>query len=136
MSEKNEKHEAKYKNIEEEKVIGKWKDGRPIYRKIVVLDQEVQPTKNWTSRFSIPDSKELINVVVKTPDNTIRTSGGLFRIEDGYFKDWQISEFCAYQTAIVEYTKSTDAPNSFKPSMVLGGVSIEEASDEDVKEVW
>lgn len=121
---------------EEEKVIGKWKDGRPIYRKIVVLDQEVQPTKNWTSRFSIPDSKELINVVVKTPDNTIRTSGGLFKIEDEYFKDWQLSEFCAYQTAIVEYTKSTDAPNSFKPSMVLGGVSIEEASDEDAKEVW
>ena len=61
-----------------------------------------------THRPHITISKELINVVVKTSDNTIRTSGGLFKIEGEYFKDWQLSEFCAYQTAIVEYTKTTD----------------------------
>ena len=118
---------------EEEKIVGRWIDGRPIYRKVITLGQEVLPTKNWTSRFSIPDSKELINVVIKTNDNTIRTSGALFRIENEYFKDWQLSEFCAYQTAIVEYTKSTDKENSFTPDM-LSTIVISGNKQEDVTE--
>lgn len=121
---------------EEEKIVGRWIDGRPIYRKVITLGQEVLPIKNWTSRFSIPDSKELINVVVKTNDNTIRTSGGLFRIENEYFKDWQLSEFCAYQTAIVEYTKTTDAENSFTPDMlstiVISGNKQEDLTKEEL----
>lgn len=112
-----------------ERIVGRWVDGRPLYRKVITLGQEVLPTKNWTSRFSIPDSKELINVVVKSNDNTIRTSGALFRIENEYFQDWQLSEFCVYQTAIVEYTKTTDAPNSFDYGMIMNQFAQEALVD-------
>lgn len=93
----------------DEKAVGKWIDGKTIYRKCVQLSSSVTPTTSWSTRFSIPDSNKLINVIaISSADNTIRTSSSLFRIENGDFKDYKISEAGSYSIAIIEYTKTTN----------------------------
>lgn len=133
---------------EEERVTGKWINGKPVYRKVypatipattkdgtfaigyIPLDNDVDTVISWTGRVGSQPLMYVTNagyqlktyVEVSSKRLAISNSVASFSNQSGYI--------------VVEYTKSTDAPDSFKPSMVLGGVSIEEASDEDVKEVW
>ena len=98
----------------EEQVVGTWIDGKPLYRKVVIIDN---PSNKTT--FSIDNIDEPINVIWKQ----VHTSGVFFSYNnDGksisiiFFnptsKNFEIAisnDFSGKIVAILEYTKTTDA---------------------------
>ena len=107
----NVKNEVNYST--DEQVIGTWIDGKPLYRKVVVIDN---PSEGMT--FSIANIDEPINIIWKQA----RSSGLYFSYgHDGtsysviYFdstsKNFVVQMgggFNGKMVAIVEYTKTID----------------------------
>lgn len=112
----------------DEKIVGKWVDGKPLYRKVVTGNI----TAGSQSLFTV---NENVDVMV-----SIRgyTNSGVYYFpfnftQDGstqrcvfYKKDVDSIEFRGDEsisgetfTVILEYTKTTDAPNSFDYGMII-----------------
>ena len=128
---------------EEEKVIGRWKNGKPLYRK-VILDAplntsiEVNDLDNlvdlrWKQRYTNDSeyfsygeaNSSYVSMVYLSNDRkhlTLRST----------------TNFTSPLTIIITYTKTTDAPNSFKPSLMTNNAllpvapSYDDYSDEEI----
>lgn len=101
----------------EEKVIGKWIDGKPIYRKVLVIDN---PTNGRIAHhIDNLDNIISINGIAKTNEqqwepledfvrsaNTYRVSVRSFNESTFYFE--QLFFQATKLTVILEYTKTTD----------------------------
>ena len=98
-----------------EQVIGTWIDGKPIYRKVVIIDN---PSNGKT--FSIANIDEPINIIWKqvySPNKLVFSYGdnGSSCSVIGFnttSKNFEINisgGFSGKIVAIVEYTKTTDA---------------------------
>lgn len=145
-----------YDNYSEEEVcIGKWIDGRPVYRKVVNFD--ITPNTNMDdvvvgklTDYGFPnvDAGEMYIVNYETifHGNTAciahgyQTLGSDLRM--GCRLDSRIlitvrGYYVNKVTLFVYYTKTIDELNSFTPDMVYNGmIDASEATDEEVEEVF
>lgn len=141
-----------YDNYSEDEVcVGKWIDGKPLYRKIikniVLSNVDVSiPLRNYNinnvEQITFVDAFNVYGLhsgYYHDANNliTIHAESGL------KYNDPKVTFYCPIQynngpyTLILEYTKSTDEPNSFTPDMVYNGmIDASEATDDDVKEVF
>lgn len=153
---------AAYENYsEDEIVVGKWIDGKPVYRKCFNFTSPSAATDGNAKTYNLPnisiDSVIDYGVFIKNSNGVVFKNGnnGDAAFKTDFLNAWirnnnhatspnSLAIIIGTSTAfhsrpmhlILEYTKTTDAENSFTPSMVLGGVSNETASDADVQEVF
>lgn len=135
---------------EDEVCVGKWIDGKPVYRKVintVMLKTSAQGTSKNTnvdtmitaldkcvglSAYFINATGSFIFTPWVSGNNRVafvQNSGGSITIFNSiYTEDFPC-------TIILEYTKTTDAENSFVPSMVTGGIVSDEVTESDIDEV-
>lgn len=124
-------HVSNFEYSEEERVVGCWTDGKPMYERTVSITIDV-PSQNTILYFTgdyIADNIEYITIIRSFTNNSVSygSSGYInssnkrtqFYIDNGYIRA------CSDRTVdtgvwriVVQYTKSTDLPNSFKPSML------------------
>ena len=134
----------------EEKCIGRWIDGKPIYRK--VYNTTSPSTSNATE---YPLEVSIDTVVAKF--GYIMFQGNAMPFNSSWNNNMIISAIvrnninpipnslsvkCGDLTNLpmiftIEYTKTTDEPNSFKPEMITSGIMADEpASDAEVDEIF
>lgn len=121
----------------EEICVGCWVDGRPIYRRVVTNLDISLTAQEWTSIPSIltENIKQLVKTIALGKSNGMNiyvtgqvSSNGLSVLNER-------NNSYAISGITLEYTKTTDAPNSFDVSK-LSTVSLQlQATDEDVEEV-
>lgn len=130
-----------YENYsEDEIVVGKWINGKPIYKCINIVNGMTWIANSWSDIFNAPlNIEKIINIYL------LRTTNGGYqslikaRINDGKIQCYDYLAFDTTETmfAIIEYTKTTDAPNSFNPTMIKSNVvGLDIATDEEVEEVF
>lgn len=148
---------------EEEKIIGRWIDGRPIYRKVIKTSSSTKRTEYKPRTTFIFDSllTDVDNVINYNGQWTV-ISGAYYVGETFYFNDVNASpnmgvnygqslsisaNNCNFAINIasgwgitninaifiVEYTKSTDKENSFTPDM-LSTIVMSGNKQEDLTE--
>ena len=136
---------------EEEKIVGRWIDGKPIYRKVIIRE-----TLIGTTLHNITAMDNLINYSLKWYDTTDNVWYDRFRLYDNSYGiatemcvttdsiyiwtsryneiDWNARTSNVY--VILEYTKTTDAENSFTPDMlstiVMSGNKQEDLTEEEL----
>lgn len=140
---------------EEERVVGKWTDGKPIYRKIIQTTTPKVTTDgtNVEKTISIADLGvdkciSLSGFFINTVNATVMFNSAIALT---FSKPYAQMLWCSNAnigmdvnrvsygdrpaTIIIEYTKTADAENSFLPSMVTNNVAINVApSYEDYSE--
>lgn len=140
---------------EEEKIIGKWIDGRPIYRSIIITNLPSTTTDGAESYVDYPfdaNIKLVTNIKATYVDNIncwtssynsgsanihcycslyYNLLGKFIRINNSV-TGW--NNALAY--IVIEYTKSTDKENSFTPDMlstiVISGNKQEDLTEEEL----
>lgn len=144
-----------YDNYREEEVcIGRWINGKPLYRKVINMEPAI--TTGVTSvdiSFDIPDIDHYMvesitfnNGVYKFPNYNTNTGlcvGGNFSVTPNTFI-WTVKKGNAIPINNVElilrYTKAHDEVDSFTPQMIydyyLLGSLDKEATREDLKDVF
>ena len=106
------KNNNKYSTDETQ--VGTWINGKPIYRKVIVVDGngfETSSDNTWVDVYDVSSLNidYLVNVIVSSNgDNTMRNSTSLWAVRDNYLKEWAYHEFNSAKTIIMEYTKTTD----------------------------
>ena len=103
------------KYSKDETVVGTWINGKPIYRKVIVLDHNIETSSynTWIDIYDVSSMNVdyLVNVIISSgegDDNTIRTSTSLWAVRDNYLKEWAYHDFNSAKIIIMEYTKTTD----------------------------
>lgn len=103
---------------EDEKVIGVWTDGKPVYRKVYKYDSTFYINAGvWTDSGFINDNVDLIldTRVFGGPYGTYSTIGSSINGTVGVKKN-SLALFCNtnlfFDYIIIEYTKTTDTANS------------------------
>lgn len=113
-----------YEYSEEEKIVGKWLDGRPVYKKSGTIDinksdnnvictiSELDRLIHCETNVKIVDANYAThNYYVQSGESTHTYSDSNGNII--FYSSW--SGICIFD---ILYTKTTDAPNSFKPEMI------------------
>ena len=134
---------------EEEKIIGRWIDGRPIYRKFVVCTFPSNESENILATIPANIDKIWINggISFLWSDTYGMRPISFYYANNSYFDSWIdctrgvifIQKGNAYLFAgdniyyALEYTKTTDEENSFTPDM-LSTIVISGNKQEDVTE--
>lgn len=132
---------------EEERVVGCFIDGKPIYRKVfdVTFPASGNSSEIPFANIGIQNVADVINIygtVLKTDGYTIIINAGTFT--DSAFMDCHLSRQILWLyskgnaggrsgKAIVEYTKTTDAPNSYTIDMILDQYNIPRLKSIDTK---
>ena len=101
------------KYSKDETVVGTWINGKPIYRKVIVLDHSIETSSynTWVDVYDVSSLNVdyLVNVIVSSGgDNTMRNSTSLWAVRDNYLKEWAYHDFNSVKIIIMEYTKTTD----------------------------
>ena len=94
----------------EETVIGTWIDGKPIYRKVIVLPQYVNlPVNAWQNITNVSSLSinYLLNAIAYTDETWVWT-GFLTRIINGNLDVYNGITSWNIKTLVIEYTKTTD----------------------------
>ena len=132
---------------EEEQVVGRWIDGKPVYRITVIGTTAAELNTHENVRIS-----QLINVdalvsmtgCVLGANNDVnlrvpieRSDAITFWLNNGYInnKVGVIGYVSRPYYVTVEYTKTTDEPNSFTNDMIQDYVTTEPYPDEEVTNV-
>ena len=113
---------------EQERVVGRWSDGKPVYQKTIIYEGEsVSTTTSYNHNINNLDKVVNANVIAKRTgsDNIWET----YNISDNN----EVARFVIKNTTIditlrwdpydillitLQYTKTTDEPNSFRPEMI------------------
>jgi len=92
-----------------ETIVGKWIDGKPIYRKVFTgLYVTANPSSNWVSVVSVPNTDALVSFKAMQGLNTDWTSIVLGQLDNGVFKLYNFSGLnFTVNNMIIEYTKTT-----------------------------
>lgn len=126
---------------EEEKIIGRWIDGRPIYRLYISCNVSA-----WNSAWKydivknnyLINIKKIINAIEFASDTSITQCGQIYiNPTTGSISAYHSS---GYHEPVIgyllEYTKSTDKENSFTPDMlstiVMSGNKQEDLTEEEL----
>lgn len=138
----------------EEKCIGRYVDGRPIYKK-TIIDKMPSVTTNGEegiNTISIADIKDCVECAAFIQRSETRQIPMYFYKNDNGKDCYQYIATDSNGVEIhnsrtlyndvpvilhIKYTKTTDAPNSFKPEMITSGIMADEpASDAEVDEIF
>lgn len=113
---------------EQERIVGRWSDGRPVYQKTIIYEGEsVSTTTSYNHNINNLDKVVNANVIAKRTgsDNIWET----YNISDNN----EVARFVIKNTTIditlkwdpynillitLQYTKTTDELNSFRPDMI------------------
>lgn len=125
----------------EEVVIGKWTDGKPIYRKMFEIAKSTLTANTWSV------------VPISRVDNNIDNIQSAFVYDDSdtYAQAYAVgAQVAKNQTNIylmlfrnvnistnkvlLNYTKTTDQPNSFTPQMIIDQFSSETIAPQQATE--
>lgn len=113
---------------EQERIVGRWSDGRPVYQKTIIYEGEsVSTTTSYNHNINNLDKVVNANVIAKrTGSDNIRET---YNISDNN----EVARFVIKNTTIditfkwdpynillitLQYTKTTDELNSFRPDMI------------------
>ena len=131
---------------EDEIVVGKWIDGKPLYRTVLKYPN---PAKNvWTqtidiSRLNVDENVNLQTIYKYSNGVTMfANSSDIYGFSYTNSNDKQLTVYqnytstnCTLAMILFTYTKTTDAPNSFKPEMIKNDVLEDVVSQQDVDDV-
>lgn len=98
----------------EEKIVGKWIDGKPIYEKTFTgLNHSTTSSYAPIQGVEIENAEKLINYTAYqkaiTQDSSANVTGFLFmRIRNGKVEAYSGSGLSAFETFVLQYTKTTD----------------------------
>lgn len=119
---------------EEERIIGCWIDGRPIYQKTWTINMG---SSNWTKTQNITNEDfQMINEILKaetydtdstTPRHVICSSK---KMSNTVIRFYTIEEMASIDHYTLMYTKTTDEENSFTPDMIIDHENITDAEIE------
>lgn len=132
---------------EEEIVVGKWIDGKPVYRKVIEFNSVNNTGVEYKHKHNISD----IDNIIDYSGYLIESSGNSIPIpmmENYDVYTWSIvtkdevniktktwgGSGCNIRF-ILEYTKTTDAENSFTPDMIKTIPLTDEVKESDVAEI-
>lgn len=133
---------------EEEKVVGRWKDGRPVYQK-TYLSTLPATSKDGTYVEKVLDNiySNEYNIIGWDGCFKLANNNGVYPLVYGtnalYFSKWYIdvkelklaNSCVAFSNAnakiTIRYTKTTDSENSFKPSMMTNNTLLPVAPSYD-----
>ena len=130
---------------EEEKIIGRWIDGKPIYRKVVKLleDITVKDSKWVDMKIDATNVERVIYGCIQNSYSVqhygiwVNPSTNTFNIissrsDEIIYKKYDIDK----SIIILEYTKTTDEENSFTPDMlstiVMSGNKQEDLTEKEL----
>ena len=114
----------------EEKIIGCWINGKPIYQKVINLSETiVLQSSVWTNVYMIENMEKIIDITCIRDNN---------EINDGRLRWWCSNNYVCgaaeennftirSATIIVRYIKTTDNENSFTPDMIIDHENITDA---------
>lgn len=95
----------------EETVIGKWIDGKPIYRKVVDLTSGVNISNTSWANICPASTIGAVDKIINCHDASMDVNNSYsFRIIDGYFRAQSLFNGgnSVVKTFVIEYTKTTD----------------------------
>lgn len=103
----------------EEKVIGKWINGKPLYQKVIPFTTTLQ-NNVWIETPELIDDKErIIQTFVIANLLYMPIMGNVDRDGSNYVRIWSMrSTICDITHVVIQYTKTTDEENSFNIGMV------------------
>lgn len=147
-----------YEYSEEEKVVGKWVDGKPIYRKVYFYTHNGKIAVNTFVDTSPNIDMGSVDVLAISGVALVYKDGGVMTFPingsghaqnvgvTAYLNDGNLIRSFTYMTInsitkieykiIIEYTKTTDEPNSFTLDMLTTGDIDISATDAEVEEVF
>ena len=121
----------------EEREIGVWIDGRPLYQKVITFSpMSNSPSKRW---YNVADVSSLsINHLV-----TCVLYNGNYRpwyeyyaeVQDGYLKIYSANDSWGANAALIQYTKITDTPGSGKWTST-GVPAVHYSTEEHIIGTW
>lgn len=128
----------------EEQVIGSWIDGRPLYKRTFSLGNNIKVSpEGITTSISIQNISSIVKseVVVCSEDlNRIGSANAMAWVTNSLINFYTFATLNAVPDRFVyltiQYTKTTDAENSFTPEMLSSIKTLNTtASEEDVNDV-
>ena len=116
----------------EEKVIGKWINGKPLYQKVIPFIATLN-NNVWIETPELIDDKErIIQTFVIANLLYMPIMGNVDRDGSNYVRIWSMrSTICDITHVVIQYTKTTDAENSFTPDMIIDHENITDAEIAD-----
>lgn len=127
---------------EEEREIGVWVDGKPLYQKTYILSQDVRITNSGTYITTYIDNNTTIDSVIDGMGyyvgETVNTSASNIFVQHNNSDD-SMQAWCAesgtFNRITLQYTKTTDTPGSGKyaPS---GVPAVHYSENEQVVGTW
>ena len=103
----------------EEKIVGKWINGKPLYQKVIPFTTTLQ-NNVWIETPELIDDKErIIQTFVIANLLYMPIMGNVDRDGSNYVRIWSMrSTICDITHVVIQYTKTTDEENSFTPDMI------------------
>lgn len=121
----------------EEREIGVWIDGRPLYQKVITFSRiSNSPSKRW---YNVADVSSLsINHLVTCVlyNSNYRPWYEYYtNIQDGYLKIYSANDSWSANAALIQYTKTTDTPGSGTWN-TQGAIAHHYSTDEHIVGTW
>lgn len=121
---------------DEEREVGVWRDGRPLYQKTWEFSGYVDPgTKSWNNILDVSslNISKLVICDVMDQEGCYHT-GYLTRIQNGYLQVYDF-EAWPFKYVTLRYTKSTDTPGSGTWT-TQGTIAHHYSTDEHIIGTW
>lgn len=116
----------------EEKIIGKWINGKPLYQKIIPFTTTLQNSVWVETPELIDDKEQIIQAFIISNTSYMSVMGNVDIIDSNYVRIWSMrNTICPITHVIIQYTKTTDEENSFTPDMIIDHENITDAEIAD-----
>ena len=117
----------------EEKVIGKWINGKPIYQKtLIISDFNFSQSKDFTNDLFTEIELILGGEMYDTTSSTIRfVHANARKISSNTIRLYNTSSWDSIDAYTLRYTKTTDKENSFTLDMIIDHENITDAEIAD-----
>ena len=117
----------------DERIIGSWINGKPIYQKTYFISNTVTLTTSWIQIIQISEDVEfLLDSIIYDP--YYNNNMYLIRYKEGYLEGFApINTLGINENSYItiRYTKMTDEENSFTPDMIIDHENITDAKIAD-----
>ena len=100
-----------FKYSEEEKIIGTWVNGKPLYRKVFLLSNPIAyPANAWSNMFDVSsyNIEKLINSSILCTQNISSLGVGYIQVLNTNLQIWPVAASMYTEGIILEYTKTID----------------------------
>ena len=103
----------------EEKIIGKWINGKPLYQKVIPFTTTLQNNVWIETPELIDDKEQIIQAFVVHSLSYMSVMGNTDRDASNYIRIWNMRNTTLNIThVVIQYTKTIDAENSFNIGMI------------------